>query len=217
MIRLLLVEDHAVFRQSLAFMLEQEADFTVVAQASSVAEARAHLAERAIDVALVDIDLPDGSGVAVIQTLQGVNPQGRALVLTGSASHQELARAVEAGASGLLRKTAPLEEIVAATRRLGAGEALLAPHELIQMLRVAGAQRERERAAQSTVGQLTQREREVLQGLAAGLSDKEIGQRLYISGDTVRNHMARILSKLGVESRLQALVFALRHGVARLD
>ena len=217
MIRLLLVEDHAVFRQSLAFMLEQEADFTVVAQASSVAEARAHLAERAIDVALVDIDLPDGSGVAVIQTLQTVNPQGRALVLTGSASHQELARAVEAGASGLLRKTAPLEEIVAATRRLGAGEPLLAPHELIQMLRAAGAQRERERAAQGMVGQLTQREREVLQGLAAGLSDKEIGQRLYISGDTVRNHMARILSKLGVESRLQALVFALRHGVARLD
>ncbi len=217
MIRLLLVEDHAVFRQSLAFMLEQEADFTVVAQASSVAEARARLAERAIDVALVDIDLPDGSGVAVIQTLQTVNPQGRALVLTGSASHQELARAVEAGASGLLRKTAPLEEIVAATRRLGAGEPLLAPHELIQMLRLAGAQRERERAAQGTVGQLTQREREVLQGLAEGLSDKEIGQRLSISGDTVRNHMARIHSKLGVESRLQALVFALRHGVVRLD
>ncbi len=217
MIRLLLVEDHAVFRQSLAFMLEQEPDVTVVAQASSVAEARAHLADSAIDVALVDIDLPDGSGVAVIQTLQTVNPQSRALVLTGSASHQELARAVEAGASGLMRKTAPLEEIVAATRRLGAGEPLLAPHELIQMLRLAGAQREQERAAQGTVGQLTQREREVLQGLAEGLSDKEIGQRLYISGDTVRNHMARILSKLGVESRLQALVFALRHGVVRLD
>ena len=217
MIRVLLVEDHAVFRQALAFMLEQEPDVTVVAQASSVAEARTHLVDSAIDVALVDIDLPDGSGVEVIQTLQAVNPQAHALVLTGSAAHQALARAVEVGASGLLHKTAPLEEIVAAIRRLGAGEPLLAPHELIQMLRLAGAQREREREAEWTVGQLTQREREVLQGLADGLSDKEIGQRLHISGDTVRNHMARIHSKLAVESRLQALIFALRHGVVRLD
>ncbi len=215
MIRLLLVDDHAVFRQSLAFMLAHEPDFTVVAQAGSVAEARARLAD--IDVALVDIDLPDGSGVELIRAMQAVNPQGRALVLTGSASHKELARAVEAGASGLMNKTAPLEEIITAARRLGAGEELLAPREILQMLRLAGEHRERDRQAQWMVGQLTQREREVLQGLAEGRSDKEIGQQLHISGDTVRNHMARILSKLDVESRLQALIFALRHGVVHLD
>ena len=214
MIRLLLVDNHIVFRQSLASMLAQEPDFTVVAQAGSVAEARDRLAK--IDVALVDLDLPDGSGVKVIQVLQAVNRAGRALVWTGSASLEELEQAVEAGAGGLMHKSAPLKEIVAATRRLGAlgaGELLLARREMVQKLRRAREARlGRAREAQWMVGQLTPEEREVLLALAEGLSNEEIGQRLHISVATVRNHMARIPSKLEVESRLQAVLIAMRLG-----
>ena len=215
MIRLLLVEDHVSFRQALAFLFAYEPDFTVVAQAGSIAETRGKL--QRIDVAILDIDLPDGTGVELIRELHETNPRCMVLVLTGSASNKQLAEAVEAGAATVMYKTAPLEEIIGAARRLGAGEQLLAPREIIQMLQIASEHREREREAKWALGSLTQREREVLQTLAHGLNDKEIAQRLRISVETARSHMARILSKLGVESRLQALVFALRHGAARLD
>ncbi|MDQ5854506.1 MAG: response regulator transcription factor [Chloroflexota bacterium] len=215
MIRLLLVEDHVSFRQALAFLFEYEPDFTVVAQAGSVAETRGKL--QGIDVAILDIDLPDGTGVELIRELHETNPHCMVLVLTGSASNKQLAEAVEAGAAGVMYKTAPLEEIIGAARRVGAGEQLLVPREIIQMLHIAGEQREREREAKWALESLTRREREVLQALAHGLNDKEIAQRLRISVETARNHMAHILSKLGVESRLQALVFALRHGAVRLN
>ena len=107
--------------------------------------------------------------------------------------------------------------IIDALRRLAAGEQLLAPQEVIELLRLADQHRERDRAAEFALGQLTPREREVLQALAEGLTDKEIAQRLHVRTDTARNHMMRILGKLGVNSRLQALVFALRHGGVRLD
>ena len=209
MIRLLLVEDHSSFRQALAFMFEQEPDFKVVGQAGSVAEARSKL--EGVDVGVIDIDLPDGKGVELIRELREVNPRCKALVLTGSASNRDLAEAVEAGAAGLMQKTAPLEEIIAAACRLGRGEQLLTPREVIEMLRLAGEHREQSRQAQRALGSLTRREREVLQALAEGLSDKEIAQRLSISTETARNHVANLLGKLGVESRLQALVFAVRH------
>ena len=215
MIRLLLVEDHVSFRQALTFLFEYEPDFTVVAQAGSVAETRGKL--QGIDVAILDIDLPDGTGVELIRELHETNPHCMVLVLTGSASNKQLAEAVEAGAAGVMYKTAPLEEIIGAARRVGAGEQLLVPREIIQMLHIAGEQREREREAKWALESLTRREREVLQALAHGLNDKEIAQRLRISVETARNHMAHILSKLGVESRLQALVFALRHGAVRLN
>lgn len=215
MIRLLLVEDHASFRQSLAFMFEQEADFEVVGQAGSVAEARGKLDR--VDVAIVDIDLPDGKGVTLIRELRQHSPGCQSLVLTGSASSKELAAAVEEGAAGLLHKTAPLDEIISAARTLGAGEQLLAPREIVALLRVASQQRELDRHAQRSFASLTHRERDVLQALAEGLNDKDIAQRLTVSVETARNHMASILGKLGVGSRLQALVFALRHGAVTID
>jgi DNA-binding NarL/FixJ family response regulator len=207
---LLLVEDHMSLRQSLAFMFDLEPDFTVVAQAGSVEEALGCLG--GVDVAIVDIDLPGARGVELIARLREVNPACRALVLTGSASARDLAEAVEAGADGLLQKTAPLEEIIAAARRLASGEDLLAPREVVQMMRAAGQYREDDRAVRRTIGSLTPREREVLGILAEGLPDKEIARRLGISAETARNHVASILSKLGVESRLQAAVYAIRHG-----
>ena len=102
MIRMLLIDDHASFRQPLGFMLDREEDITVVAQAGSLAEARGVLS--GVDIALVDLDLPDGSGVSIIRELRAANPQGAVLILTASQDRLMVARAVEAGASGVLHK-----------------------------------------------------------------------------------------------------------------
>lgn len=215
MIRVLLVEDHASFRQALAFMLERESDITVVGQAGSLAEARRLLA--GVDVAVLDLELPDGSGIALIEELRAASPRGRALILTASTDQGDLARVIELGAAGTLNKSVGVGEIVTAIRRLSAGETLFSPGEIVELLRLAGRQRERTREAQLALDRLTRREHEVLQALAAGLTDKEIARRLHISAETVRTHMVNLLAKLGVESRLQAVVFAARHGAVKFE
>jgi RNA polymerase sigma factor (sigma-70 family) len=215
LIRLLLIDDHAAFRQPLAYMLDRESDFSVIDQAGSVAEARRLTSD--FDIAVVDLTLPDGSGVELVRTLRNSNPSASVVVLTASQDHAARAMAVEAGAAGLLHKSASLTEIMIALRRLGAGEQLLDLEETIELLRLAGQQRERDRAAQQALDQLTPREREVLETLTKGMTDREIGEHLHISAETVRTHMVNILHKLGVESRLQALVFAARHGAVKIE
>ena len=214
--RLLLVEDHASFRQTLALVLDGEPDFEVVAQAGTVAEAREVMGDREADLGVVDLSLPDGEGVELIEELREANPHFAALVLTASLDRAEHARAVEAGAAGVLHKSADVDQILDATRRLAAGETLLSPEELVELLRLAGQNREEEREARASIEQLTRREREVLLALARGLSNKQIAEQLHMSVDTERTHMMNILNKLGVHSRLQALLFAARHGLVEL-
>ena len=214
MVRILLVEDHASFRQPLAFVLAREPDLAVVGQAGSLAEARRAMADLGdVDVALVDLGLPDGDGVELIRELRAANPRGKAVALTESGDDAAAGRAVEAGAVGALRKSCSVAEILAAVRRAGAGEPLHPPNELVALLRLARERRERDRTARAAIGRLTAREREVLQALADGLSDREIGERLQVRTETARTHLVNLLAKLGVDSRLQAVVFALRHGV----
>ena len=215
MIRVLLVDDHLSFREAMAIVFGLQPDITVVAQAGSLAEARGVLAD--VDLAIVDLGLPDGSGLDLIGELRAVNPQSVVLVLTASSDRTQFARAVEAGAAGVLHKSTPLHELVGAVRRLTAGEQLLSVSEVLELLRLAGQQRRQDRDAGQALRGLTPREREVLQLLTEGLNDKEIAQRLQVSPQTARTHMENILNKLGVNSRLQALVFALRHGVVTLD
>jgi DNA-binding NarL/FixJ family response regulator len=210
----MLVEDRATFREPLAFMLDREPGFEVVAQAGSLAAAREKLG--GIDLAVVDLDLPDGDGTDLIGTLRAVNPRGMALVLTASSDRGAHARAVEAGAAGVLHKTARLGEVVSAARRLLSGESLLCVEEVVELLRISDRTRARDQEALRYVEQLTPRELEVLQALAGGLSDKEVSMSLHIGVGTVRNHLFSIFGKLGVNSRLQALVFALRHGAVRV-
>ena len=214
--RLLLVEDHASFRQTLALVFDQEPDFEVVAQAGTVAEARRVMQNREADLAVVDLSLPDGEGVELIEELREANPLFAALVLTASLDRAEHARAVEAGAAGILHKSAEVDEILDAARGLAAGETLLSPEELVELLRIAGQSREEEREARASIEQLTRREREVLMALSEGLSNKQIAERLHMSVDTERTHMMNILNKLGVHSRLQALLFAARHGLVEI-
>jgi DNA-binding NarL/FixJ family response regulator len=215
MIRALLVDDHASYREALAFMLEQDPNFSVVAQAGSLAEARLDLSE--VDVAIVDLGLPDGSGVSIIKDLLAANPNGVAVVLTASVDRKDFAWAVEAGAVGVLSKTMPIRDILDAVHRAADGAPLLSPSETIDLLRLAGQQRQHDIAAQQFLSRLTPREREILAALGDGLSDREIAERLSISTETVRTHFVNILGKLGLNSRLQALVFAVRKGIVKID
>ena len=212
--RILLVEDHASFRQALAYLLEAESEFAVTAQAGSIAEAReATKGPGEVDVAVVDLGLPDGDGVELIRELSSEEPNVTILVLSASIDRTQFARAVEAGAAGVLHKAAAIKEIVDAVRRLQAGEALLSPNEVIEMLRVVSNERQKGHEARLLLEKLTSRERQVLEALAEGLDSKEIAQRLHITVETERTHMVNILNKLGAHSRLQALVFAARHGL----
>jgi DNA-binding NarL/FixJ family response regulator len=210
-----LVDDHLVFREPLAFLLMREPDLTVVGQASTVAEARPLLP--AADIVLIDLTLPDGDGLDLIPELRSVNPKASALVLTGDSTPVAMARAVEAGAAGVLHKSCPVTDVVAAIRRLHAGEPLLSVREAIELLRLVARQRDQDRAMHATLERLTPREREVLHALAAGLSDREIANALLVSPETVRSHMVNVLHKLGVDSRLKALVVALKYGLVAID
>ncbi|MDP9383137.1 MAG: response regulator transcription factor [Chloroflexota bacterium] len=214
MIRVLLVDDHTSVRQPLAFMLAREPDITVVAQAGSLSEARPVL--KGVDVAVIDLDLPDGNGADLVLELREANPDSSVLILTASDDRKQWARAVEAGAAGVMHKSADIEEIISGVRRLGEDQFLFSPREIIEMMQLAAQQREHDLNSQRVLDRLTPREREVLQALADGLSDKEIAERLQIETKTARAHMVNLLGKLGVQSRLQALVFAVRHGAARI-
>ena len=216
-IRVLLVEDHASFRQALAFMLEREPGFEVAGQVGSLAEARQLNGEvlENVEVAIVDLALPDGDGLELIEDFSS-EPRMTTLVLSASLEPGRFARAVEAGASGVLHKSTPIKDIVEAVQMLRAGEALLSPAEVVEMLRLVGRERQEQHAARQAVERLTPREKEVLEALAEGLESKEIAEKLNVTVETERTHMVNILHKLGVHSRLQALVFAARYGVVRI-
>jgi DNA-binding NarL/FixJ family response regulator/signal transduction histidine kinase len=210
-VRVLLVEDHTAVREAIAGMFERESDLTVVGQAESLAEARELL--EGVDVGLLDLALPDGDGIALIPELRAASPGAHVLVLSANLDRAQTARAIDAGAAGALDKTADLDQVVDAIRRLRAGQALLGTHEIAELVRFAGDRREQEREDRQAIASLTSREREVLEALAAGLDGLTIADRLGISVRTERNHVARMLNKLGVHTQLQAVLFALRYGL----
>jgi DNA-binding NarL/FixJ family response regulator len=215
-IRVLLVEDHSAFRQALALTLAFEPDIRVVGQARSMTEARCLIRSgTAIDVAVLDLDLPDGHGADLIHELHAVHPAAHALVLTANTGHRVQAEAVEAGAAGALHKSVEIDEIVSAIRRLATDGWLLSSGELAKLLRDVRAGNGQQRTA--SLPRLTPRERDVLALLGEGLSDKEIGVRLRVGKDTVHTHMVNLLGKLGAESRLQALVIAVRQGLISIE
>ena len=215
-VRILLVEDHAVIREALASALGREPGFQIAGQAGSLMEARETLAQGPVDVAVVDLGLPDGYGGDLIGELRAANPGAQALVLSASLDRAQKARAVEKGAAGVLLKTAHLGEVAEAVRRLRRGETLMPLEEVVELLRFAGTKKDEEHEARRAVATLTPREREVLVALAEGLDTEGMAERLHIAKRTQRNHVASILAKLGVHSQLQAVVFALRYGVVEI-
>jgi PAS domain S-box-containing protein len=217
-VRVLLVEDHVAIREALASTFQAEG-FEVVGQAGSLKQAQSILVDTdlPIDVALIDLGLPDGYGADLLKDLRVAHPNAQALVLSASLDRATVARAVELGAAGVLSKATHLQEVVDGVRRLRRGQTLMALEEVVELLRFAGSRREEEHEAHQTIEKLTPREIEVLEALAEGLDSEGIAEKLNIALRTERNHMASILRKLGVHSQLQALVFALRHGLVEIS
>ena len=206
-IRVLIVDDHEVLASSLAKTLDTEPDLRSVGVAGSLKRAAELIPTSAPDVLLLDHRLPDGDGVAAIGRLRELRPSMAVIVLTASASEHLMVAAVEAGVSGFLSKTRSLAEVTSAVRAAAVGEAVISPEMLARLLpRLGGTGR---------VGgaTLTEREREILGLIAQGLSNAAIAERLVVSVNTVRNHVANLLAKLGARSKLEALSIAIRDGL----
>ena len=206
-VRVLLVDDHQMFAASLAQALQSEPDLLVVGQATSIAGARDAVASAAPDVVLLDHRLPDGDGVGAIGALLRLRPTAKIVVLTASASDRVLVAAMEAGAAGFIAKTQRLDDVMAGIRAAASGESVVSVKLLSRLLprlhRRSGARR----------AELTEREREILDLLARGMSNADIAAHLVISVHTVRNHVANLSAKLGAHSKLEVLSIAVREGL----
>ena len=206
-IRVLIVDDHEVLASSLAKTLDTEPDLLSVGVAGSLKQAAELIRTTAPDVLLLDHRLPDGDGVAAIGRLRELRPSMAVIVLTASPSEHLMVAAVEAGVSGFLSKTRSLAEVTSAVRAAAVGEAVISPEMLARLLpRLGGTGR-------VGAATLTEREREILGLIAQGLSNAAIAERLVVSVNTVRNHVANLLAKLGARSKLEALSIAIREGM----
>jgi DNA-binding NarL/FixJ family response regulator len=208
--RILIVEDHRLVAEALAAALDRAGDLVVVGTAGSVDEANRLVAERRPDVVLMDRQLPDGDGVHAAAALTGSWPDLKVVIVTASDDETTLLSAIEAGCSGYVTKFRPVPELIQAVRSAQAGELLVSPSVLATL---AAGMRAR---AQSPGSELSPREREVLQLLAAGLYKEDIARRLGIGITTVRNHIQSILGKLHVHSKLEAVAVGTRLGLVRL-
>ena len=205
-IRILIADDHPVVREGLAAMIERRPDMTVVAEAATGREAVAAYRAAQPDVVLMDLRMPDMTGVEAIGAIRGEFPGARIIVLTTYDGDEDIYRGLQAGARAYLLKDAPRDELLDAIRAVHAGQTRIPP---------AVAARLAERVLAGP--ELTARELEVLQGIVAGRSNKEIGAALGISEGTVKAHVNNILGKLGVADRTQAVTTALQRGIVHLD
>lgn len=219
-LRVMLVEDHASFRQALAFVLGQDQDFEVVAQAGTLAEARRGLDGREatdrIEAAVIDLALPDGNGAELIGDLSDHNPSMTVLVLSATLSRENLTKAVQAGADGLLDKLAGVGEIVGELRRISGGAALPSQRQVLEAFPSTDQRHDPDSYERTALGSIAPREREMLRALAEGLNSEEIAVRLGMTAEEERARMADVLTRLGARSRLQALAVAARLGIVEV-
>lgn len=215
MIKVLLADDQALVRGGFRSILDGQDDIKVVAEASDGAEAiDAALAWRP-DVILMDIRMPRVDGIeATRQLLSAGRSRARVLMLTTFDHEEYVYEALRAGASGFLLKSAPPRELASAIRTVGAGDSLLAP-EITRRMIEEYIRLPRPGAATDLLDPLTSREREVLGLIAIGRSNAEIARELFLSEPTVKTHVARMLAKLGLRDRVQAVIFACESGVVR--
>jgi DNA-binding NarL/FixJ family response regulator len=214
-IRVLLVDDQAMIRAGFRLILSAEPDVTVVGEAADGATAVAAARRLRPDVTLMDVRMPGTDGIAATRRLVAEDPPvTRVLVLTTFDVDAHVYDALRAGASGFLLKNAPPEDLVQAIRVVAAGGALLDPAVTRRVIEEF-ARTPAPGAPPAAVSALTDREREVLQHVAAGSSNAEIAATLYVSEATVKTHVARLLAKLGLRDRVQAVVYAYEHGLVR--
>jgi DNA-binding NarL/FixJ family response regulator len=211
--RLLLVDDHTPYRRALRDRLESYG-FIIAGEASNGAVAVDMARELRPDVTIMDLSMPGMGGVEAIEEIVDEDPLARVVVLTITASDEEVLDALVAGACGYLLKDAETHEVVAAVRAAAAGDALISAAVATQLVARVREQRRNERvAAPPKPPPLTRRERDILRLLAQGRENSAIAAELVISPATVKTHVAHLLDKLSLDNRVQAAVFAVRHGI----
>jgi two-component system response regulator DevR len=207
-LRVFLLDDHEVVRAGIRSLLEGTDDIVVVGEASTAADAMARIWPTRPDVAILDVRLPDGSGIEVCRDIRSQSPSIACLMLTSYADDEALLAAIMAGAAGYLLKQVGGTDLIGDIRRAGAGESLLDPGLIEQVLkRVREGPREDPRLAH-----LTPQERRILDLIAEGQTNRQIAGAMFLAEKTVKNYVSNLLSKLGMERRTQAASFA-----ARLD
>jgi DNA-binding NarL/FixJ family response regulator len=214
MISVLVCDDHRLLTDTLTTVIENDPTLQMMVPPVHTSEAAVELVrEHQPDVVLMDVEFRGSmSGIEATRQIKALSPATKVVVMTAHQGDRLLVEAVEAGASGFLRKTEGLEDVLNAVKAAAAGEILVDRVELARLLPQVAREREVQRDAELLLGQLTEREREILQLLGDGLRNEDIAIRLFISPQTVQTHVRNTLTKLGVHSKLEAVVFALRHG-----
>jgi DNA-binding NarL/FixJ family response regulator len=212
-IRVLIADDHALFRRGLEMVLDEEQGIELVGQASDGAEAVAKAGESLPDVVLMDIRMPKTSGIEAARAMKESAPSAKIVILTISDEEEDLFEAIRAGASGYLLKDIPLDEVAEAVRAVHGGQSLINPSmagKLLTEFAALARRDEEERLQQVPAPKLTDREMEVLKLVARGMNNRDIAKELFISENTVKNHVRNILEKLQIHSRMEAVMIAVR-------
>jgi DNA-binding NarL/FixJ family response regulator len=214
-IRVLIADDHALFRRGLEMVLEEESDIDLVGQASDGKEAVTGAGESLPDIVLMDIRMPKISGIEACRAIKEVAPSAKIVMLTISDEEEDLFEAIRAGASGYLLKDIPLDEVAEAVRSVHGGQSLINPSMAGKLLSEFATlakrdSEEEERVQHVAAPKLTDREMEVLKLVARGMNNRDIAKELFISENTVKNHVRNILEKLQIHSRMEAVMIAVR-------
>ena len=219
-IRTMIVDDHALFRRGLEMVLNSEADIELVSEASDGAEAVEKAGETLPDVVLMDIRMPRSSGIEACRALKDVVPSAKIVMLTISDEEADLFEAIRAGASGYLLKDIPLDEVADTVRAVDGGQSLINPSMAGKLLTEFAILARREAASeppqQVPAPKLTDREMQVLKLIARGMNNRDIAKELFISENTVKNHVRNILEKLQIHSRMEAVMVAVREKLIEL-
>jgi two-component system response regulator DevR len=206
-IRVFLVDDHEIVRRGVRELLEQEIDLEVVGEAGSVADALARIPLAHPDVAVLDVQLGDGSGVELCRDIRSAHGEIRCLMLTSFTDDKAMLNSVVAGAAGYVLKQICGHDLVDAIRRASTGASLLDP----AMVTRATERLQRGPEQDERIASLTPQERKILALLAGGLTNREIGERVFLAEKTVKNYVSNVLMKLGMKRRTEAAVYAVRH------
>jgi two-component system, NarL family, response regulator LiaR len=213
-IRVLIVDDHDLFRLGLTTILRAESDIEVVAQASRGRLGVQLALELHPTVTLMDIRLPDMTGIEAMRAIIEQDPGARIIALTVATSEEVVEAAVMAGACGYVAKETPVDDVLSAVRAAANGEAWLSPRAAEAVLNRLRREREHVKSgAEAPADLLSPRELDVLRLVAQGLENSEIAAELHISPRTAKNHLSNVLTKLGVSNRVQAATYAVRHGI----